>query len=117
MNDRDLDSAGENAALNVGARGARVVLIEPRASFRECLARALMTFLPHVSIEGVKSSDEVAPGPAKRSRRGGGWNWVGVVSGLLNPNDSSVSALERRPRHDERYHEGGGCRRRGFAFR
>ena len=65
MNDRDLDSAGENAALNVGARVARVVLIEPRASFRECLARALMTFLPHVSIEGVKSSDEVAPGPAK----------------------------------------------------
>jgi len=65
VNDRDLDSAGENAALNVGARVARVVLIEPRASFRECLARALMTFLPHVSIEGVKSSDEVAPGPAR----------------------------------------------------
>jgi hypothetical protein len=53
----------------------------------------------------------------ERSRRGGGWNWVGVVSGLLNPNDSGVSAQERRRRHDERYHEGGGCRRRGFAFR
>ena len=65
MNDRDSDSAGENSTLNVGARIARVVLLEPRASFRECLARALMTFLPHVSIEGVKSSDEVAPGPAK----------------------------------------------------
>jgi hypothetical protein len=52
-----------------------------------------------------------------RSRRGGGWNWVGVVSGLLNPNDSGVSAPERRPRHDERYHEGGGWGRRGFAFR
>ena len=51
------------------------------------------------------------------SRRGGGWNWVGVVSGLLNPNDSGVGALEWRPRHDEGYHEGGGCRRRGFAFR
>ena len=51
------------------------------------------------------------------SRRGGGWNWVGVVSGLLNPNDSGVSALEGRPRHDKGYHEGGGCRRRGFAFR
>ena len=50
------------------------------------------------------------------SRRVGGWNWVGVVSGLLNPNDSGVCALERRPRHDERYHEGGGCRRRSFAF-
>jgi DNA-binding NarL/FixJ family response regulator len=29
------------------------------------LASALASFLPHVSIEGVKSSDEVAPGPAK----------------------------------------------------
>ncbi|HKN28830.1 MAG TPA: hypothetical protein VJY34_13475, partial [Roseiarcus sp.] len=28
------------------------------------------------------------------SRRGGGWNWVGVVSGLPNPNDSGVGALE-----------------------
>ena len=52
-----------------------------------------------------------------RSRRGSGWNWVGVVSGLFNPNDSGVGALERRPRHDKGYHEGGGCRRRGFAFR
>ena len=52
----------------------------------------------------------------RRSRRGGGWNWVGVVSGLFNPNDSGVDALERRPRHDERYHEGDGCRRRSFAF-
>ena len=50
------------------------------------------------------------------SRRGGGWNWVGVVSGLFNPNDSGVGALERRPRHDEGYHEGGGCGRRSFAF-
>jgi hypothetical protein len=46
-----------------------------------------------------------------RSRRGGGWNWVGVVSGLLNPNDSGVGALERRPRHDQGYHEGGGWSR------
>jgi DNA-binding NarL/FixJ family response regulator len=65
VNDRDPGSAGENAALHGGARIARVVLIEPRTSFRECLARALMTFLPCVSIEGVKSSDEVVPGPAK----------------------------------------------------
>ena len=50
------------------------------------------------------------------SRRGGGWNWVGVVSGLFNPNNSGVGALERRPRHDEGYHEGGGCGRRSFAF-
>ena len=51
-----------------------------------------------------------------RSRRGGGWNWVGVISGLFNPNDFGVGALERRPRHDEGYHEGGGCGRRSFAF-
>src|SRR5208337_4886981 len=50
------------------------------------------------------------------SRRGGGWNWVGVVSGLLNPNDSRVGALEWRPRHDEGYHEGCGCRARTFAL-
>lgn len=65
MNDRDSDSAGENSTLNVGARIARVVLIEPRTPLRERLASALASFLPHVSIEGVKSSDEVAPGPAK----------------------------------------------------
>ena len=65
MNDRDSDSAGENSTLNVGARIARVVLIEPRTPLRERLASALASFLPHVSIEGVKSSDEVAPGPAR----------------------------------------------------
>jgi DNA-binding NarL/FixJ family response regulator len=65
VNDRDSDSAGENSTLNVGARIARVVLIEPRTPLRERLASALASFLPHVSIEGVKSSDEVAPGPAK----------------------------------------------------
>ena len=42
-----------------------------------------------------------------------GWR---VVSGLFNPNDSGVGALERRPRHDEGYHEGGGCGRRSFAL-
>ena len=38
----------------------------------------------------------LADGAARRfgSRRGGGWNWVGVVSGLPNPNDSGVGALE-----------------------
>jgi DNA-binding NarL/FixJ family response regulator len=65
VNDRDSDSAGENSTLNVGARIARAVLIEPRTPLRERLASALASFLPHVSIEGVKSSDEVAPGPAK----------------------------------------------------
>ena len=59
---------------------------------------------------------DVDPWREAGSRRGGGWNWVGVVSGLFNPNDSGVRALERRPRHDEGYHEGGGCGRRSFAF-
>jgi DNA-binding NarL/FixJ family response regulator len=65
VNDRNPESAGENAALYGGARKARVVLIEPRASFRECLATALKSLLLSVSIEGVNSPDEVAPGPAK----------------------------------------------------
>ncbi len=72
MNVRDPNSAGErwrlrpeHATLRGGARTARVVLIEPRKLFRESLACALTTFLPHVSIEGVKSADEVAPGPAR----------------------------------------------------
>ena len=52
----------------------------------------------------------------RRSRGGGGWHWVGVVSGLFNQNDSGVGALERRPRHEEGYHEGGGCGRRSFVF-
>ncbi|BBU64121.1 hypothetical protein MSC49_40560 (plasmid) [Methylosinus sp. C49] len=30
----------------------------------------------------------------RRCRRGSGGNWVGVVSGVLNPTDSSVGALE-----------------------
>ena len=42
---------------------------------------------------------------------------VGVVSGSVNPNDSSVGALDRRSCHDEGYHEGGVCRRRHHAFR
>jgi transposase InsO family protein len=29
----------------------------------------------------------------------------GVVSGCFNPNESSVDALDRRPRHDGHYHE------------
>ena len=40
---------------------------------------------------------------------GGGAQLVGieggVVSGCFNPNESSVDALDRRPRHDEHYHE------------
>jgi DNA-binding NarL/FixJ family response regulator len=71
MNQRDPHSASErwrlrpeHAAPHWGARPARVVLIESRTLFRECLAHALMTFLPNVSIEGVNSADDVAPGPA-----------------------------------------------------
>ena len=39
------------------------------------------------------------------SRSEVGWNWGGVVSGCFNPNESSVDAPDRRPRHDEHYHE------------
>jgi CRP/FNR family transcriptional regulator, cyclic AMP receptor protein len=34
---------------------------------------------------------------------------------VLNPADSGVGAPERRPRHDEEYHEDGGCRRQYAA--
>ena len=54
-----------------------------------------------------------------RSRRESRWNLVGVVSGLLNPNE--FAALERwtgdQLRHGEGYQEGGCCRRRHYAFR
>lgn len=63
---------------------------------------------------GQASARAPNPGQPVPSRE---WLEIGgVVSGLLNPTDSSVGALERRPRHDEGYHEGGGCRRRHFAF-
>ena len=59
-------------------------------------------------LEAKPDRPPKTPNNSSGSRRGGGWNWVGVVSGLLNPNDSGVGALERRPRHDQGYHEGGG---------
>lgn len=71
MNNRDRNSVGERwrlrpaqAAPHEEARTARVVLIEPRTLFRECLAYALTSFLPYVSIEGAKSANDVASGPA-----------------------------------------------------
>ena len=39
-----------------------------------------------------------------RWRSESGWNSVGVVS-VFNLESSGVGAPERRPRHDERYHE------------
>src|ERR1700735_482400 len=68
------------------------------------------------AVNGVCSIVLVTVEVLAGSRGGGGWHWVGVVSGLFNRNDSGVGALERRPRHEEGYHEGGGCGRRSFAF-
>ncbi len=72
MNDRDRNAAGEGRQARPGlaapsgeSRAARIVLIESRTWLRDCLAYALMTFLPEVSIEGVNSADEVVPGPAR----------------------------------------------------
>ena len=84
---------------------------------RDQAARTITETRRPPAMDGSGGPYATVAGLEQRSRRGGGWNWVGVVSGLLNPNDSGVGALERRPRHDEGYHEGGGCRRRGFAFR
>jgi hypothetical protein len=47
----------------------------------------------------------VLPDEIGRHRRRGGWNWGGVVSGVLNPAESGVRAPDGRPRHDRRYHE------------
>jgi len=66
VNNRDPHSTDEHAVLRErGPRTARVVLIEPRTLFRRRLAHALMTFLPRMSIKGVESAEEVAPGPTK----------------------------------------------------
>ena len=90
------------------------------AGWRRCATRSIVLTPPGPDglidnwTEGPKprpSMEELAQLLTSWSRSGGGWNWVGVVSGLFNPNYSRVGALERRPRHDERYHEGGGCRR------
>ena len=72
--------------------------------------KTILTKYP--KLVAVKKTAFAAEVPSRRW-----WKLVGVVSGLLNPNDSSVGPLDRRPRHDEGYHEGGGCRRRHFAFR
>ncbi|MBV8473203.1 MAG: response regulator transcription factor [Hyphomicrobiales bacterium] len=46
------------------ARTIRIVLIEPRVWFRDCLAHALVDFLPDVCVEGANSVDDVVPGRA-----------------------------------------------------
>ncbi len=45
-------------------RTTRIVLIELHVWFRDCLAHALISFLPDVSVEGADSVEEVVPGPA-----------------------------------------------------
>ncbi len=41
------------------------MLIDSRVWFRESLAHALKTFLPHMPVESANSIDEVVPGPAQ----------------------------------------------------
>ena len=45
-------------------RTRRIVLIESRVWFRDCLAHALIRFLPDVCVEGANSVEEVEPGRA-----------------------------------------------------
>ena len=44
-----------------------------------------------------------------RSRRGVGWNWGGVVSGVFNLESPGVEAPGWRPRHERRYHAFNDC--------
>ncbi len=56
---------GLYASLSPGdARPIRIVLIEPRVWVRDCLAHALVEFLPDVCVEGVNSVEDVVPGGA-----------------------------------------------------
>jgi DNA-binding NarL/FixJ family response regulator len=45
-------------------RTTRIVLVESHVWFRDCLAHALISFLPDVTIEGADSVEGVVPGPA-----------------------------------------------------
>ena len=44
-----------------------------------------------------------------RSRRGVGWNWGGVVSGVFNLESPGVEAPGWKPRHERRYHAFNDC--------
>jgi two-component system nitrate/nitrite response regulator NarL len=59
----DLADSSMLQALDA-ARTTRIVLIESHVWFRDCLAHALIRFLPDVSVEGADSVEEVVPGPA-----------------------------------------------------
>ena len=48
-------------------------------------------------------------GATRRSRRGVGWNWGGVVSGVFNLESPGVEAPGWRPRHERRYHAFNDC--------
>ena len=72
MSERDRNPAGGSrqtqggpAAPSGKPQAARIVLIESRKWLRECLAYALVSFLPDVAVEGATSVDEVVPGPAR----------------------------------------------------
>ncbi|MGD0639202.1 MAG: response regulator transcription factor [Roseiarcus sp.] len=47
------------------SQAERIVLIETRRWLRDCLAYALVRFLPETAVEGATSVDEVVPGPAR----------------------------------------------------
>lgn len=73
MNDHDRYAAGGGGqpqpahatASGRSATAARIVLIESRTLLRECLAYALTSFLPGLSIDVVNSVAEIIPGPAR----------------------------------------------------
>src|SRR5271165_4263538 len=84
-------------------RSSRRTLSPPSTTCLENFSLpGLLTVTSHFDLPNSSEANSVILFTrAVGSRRGGGWNWVGVVSGLPNPNDSGVGALEWRPRHDE----------------
>ena len=69
-----------------------------RSLLEDEIVRVKSVYMRDLDLE---VSPAVAAGVPSRS-------WLelgGVVSGCFNPNESSVDAPDRRPRHDEHYHE------------
>jgi DNA-binding NarL/FixJ family response regulator len=62
---RSLGSRGRLSYANCEVEDGRLVLIEPQLFLREILQQAFSRCMPHVQIDSVGGSEDVAPGPAR----------------------------------------------------
>ena len=67
----------------------------------EASQRPSIAVLPFANMSGDSEQEW--------SRRGVGWNWGGVVSGVFNLESPGVEAPGWRPRHERRYHAFNDC--------